>query len=276
MFRTLYSRYSNVKAGKFVAGAGEESNGEEFEALNDIEKVLNKIGISMRDTSAEFRNFDDVLAEIAEKWTTLSDVEKNAISTAFAGTRQREVFNVLMENYDQVGKFENIAENSEGSTQEKMDIYSDSVEASKNRRTAAIEEFTQEFSVFGMDGAEILTKWNDLLTYIIKNWKEIIGFIATVTFLSKGLLSGSMFGGLVKLMQSLTVSAMNFSNTMQTMGTNLYNSPIMGLPLRLVGETFKVFKPSGTANSNVNINTGVGANTSTGVDTGTSLAINSN
>ena len=74
-----------------MAGAGDESNGEEFEALNDIERVLNKIGISMRDTSAEFRNFDDVLAEIAEKWVALSGVERNVISTAFAGTRQREV-----------------------------------------------------------------------------------------------------------------------------------------------------------------------------------------
>lgn len=140
-FKTLYSRYGNVKAGKFVAGAGDE-NTEEFEALNDIERVLNKIGISMRDTSAEFRNFDDVLAEIAEKWSALSDVERNAISTAFAGTRQREVFNVLMENYDEVGKFEEIAEGSAGSTAKKMDIYSDSLEASKNRKTAAVEEFT--------------------------------------------------------------------------------------------------------------------------------------
>ena len=90
MFKTLYSRYGNVKSGKFVAGAGDE-DAAEFEALNDIEKVLNKIGISMRNTSAEFRNIDDVLAEIAKKWTTLSDVERNAISTAFAGTRQREV-----------------------------------------------------------------------------------------------------------------------------------------------------------------------------------------
>ena len=63
MFKTLYSRYGNVKSGKFVSGAGDE-DAAEFEALNDIEKVLNKIGISMRDTSAEFRNFDDVLAEI--------------------------------------------------------------------------------------------------------------------------------------------------------------------------------------------------------------------
>ena len=47
-----------------------------------------------------------------------------------------------MENFDKVGKFENIAENSEGSTQEKMSIYGDSLEASQNRRTAAIEEFT--------------------------------------------------------------------------------------------------------------------------------------
>ena len=142
MFKTLYSRFGNVKAGKFVAGAGDEENADEFEALNDIEKVLHKIGIQMRTSSAEFRSFDDVIDDIAKKWAVLSDVEKNAISTAFAGTRQREVFNVLMSNFDQVGKFENIAENSAGSTQKKMDIYGDSVEASKNRMTAAIEEFT--------------------------------------------------------------------------------------------------------------------------------------
>lgn len=47
-----------------------------------------------------------------------------------------------MENFNEVGKFENIAENSQGSTQEKMDIYSNSLEAAKNRRTAAVEEFT--------------------------------------------------------------------------------------------------------------------------------------
>ena len=47
-----------------------------------------------------------------------------------------------MENFDQVSKFEDVAEKSEGTTKEKMDIYGDSVEASKARRTAAVEEFT--------------------------------------------------------------------------------------------------------------------------------------
>jgi TP901 family phage tail tape measure protein len=31
-FKTLYSRYGNVKAGKFVAGAGDDENAEEFDA----------------------------------------------------------------------------------------------------------------------------------------------------------------------------------------------------------------------------------------------------
>ena len=47
-----------------------------------------------------------------------------------------------------------------------MDIYSDSVEASKNRRTAAIEEMTQEFNILGADGDDILVKWNNLITYL--------------------------------------------------------------------------------------------------------------
>ena len=152
----------------------------------------------MRNTSAEFRNFDDVLAEIANKWATLSDVEKNAISTAFAGTRQREVFNILMENYDEVGKFERIAENSAGSTAQKMDIYSDSLEASKNRVTAATEELTQ--NLFGGNMDDVLKTWNDQLAYIIKNAKTLVTQFALLTIVMKGLVSGSMFGGLVNIM----------------------------------------------------------------------------
>lgn len=244
MFKTLYSRYGNVKSGKFVAGAGDEGT-EEFEALNDIEKVLHKIGISMRDTSAEFRNFDDVLAEIAKKWATLNDVERNAISTAFAGTRQREIFNILMSNFDQVSKFERIAENSAGSTAQKMDIYGDSLEASKARVIAATESLTQD--LFGGNTDEALKEWNNTLAYIIKNAKTLVTTFLALTFITKGLTSGSMFGGLAKLMQSLVVSAANFNTTMSTVGTNiiktftgLYRHPIAGLPLRVIGESPKV------------------------------------
>lgn len=81
--RTILSRYGNVKAGVFsgMAEDGEDTS----ESLNDVEKVLNAIGISIRSTSTEMRGFDEVLDDLAEKWDNLNDVERNAVATAMAG-----------------------------------------------------------------------------------------------------------------------------------------------------------------------------------------------
>ncbi len=77
---TMIARYGNVKAGAYTkANLGEESS-DTTEKLNDIEKVLNKIGISMRTTSLEFRDFDEVLEDVAAKWQDLDNVSQNAIA----------------------------------------------------------------------------------------------------------------------------------------------------------------------------------------------------
>ena len=57
------------------------------EQVNDVEKVLNKLGITMRDTNLQFKDFDKVLDEIAGKWETLDSVSKKAIANAFAGKK---------------------------------------------------------------------------------------------------------------------------------------------------------------------------------------------
>ena len=81
--RTIISRYGNVKAGVFsgMAEDGEDTS----ESLNDVEKVLNAIGIQIRSTSTEMRGFDEVRDDLAEKWDNLNDVERNAVATAMAG-----------------------------------------------------------------------------------------------------------------------------------------------------------------------------------------------
>lgn len=83
--RTIISRYSSVKAGKYNLLNTSEDSGDTAERLNDVETVLNKIGISLRSSNLEFREFDDVLADVAAKWQTLDTVSKKALSTAFAG-----------------------------------------------------------------------------------------------------------------------------------------------------------------------------------------------
>lgn len=87
--KTLLSRYGNVKAGVF-SSMGLDDDGETTENINDIEKVLSKLGIRIRNTNLEMRDISSVLDELGEKWVTLDTVSKNAVATAFAGTRQRE------------------------------------------------------------------------------------------------------------------------------------------------------------------------------------------
>lgn len=77
-FRTFFARLGNVKAGKFV-------DDETGESLNDMEKVLGAVGISLRDVDGEFRNFGTVLDEISAKWDNYTNIQQRAIATAAAG-----------------------------------------------------------------------------------------------------------------------------------------------------------------------------------------------
>lgn len=72
--------------------SGELLDPESGEILSDVESVLSGYGIALRDSNSEFRNFGDVLDEVAGKWKSMGSVAQRAIATAFAGTRQQEKF----------------------------------------------------------------------------------------------------------------------------------------------------------------------------------------
>lgn len=131
-FKTIFSRLTNVAAGKMTDDLGEP--------LNDVEQVFNGLNIKLRDSSGEFRNMYDVISELAEKWEDLDSVEQNWVSTSVAGTRQRETFLTLMENWDRAVTLSATAMNSEGMAMDKMSIYLESIEANLNKLKAAVED----------------------------------------------------------------------------------------------------------------------------------------
>ena len=63
-----------------------DSEGEEL-SLNKVDKALKSIGISLQDTHGQFRNFDDVILELASKWDTLDTNAQRYIATVMAGNR---------------------------------------------------------------------------------------------------------------------------------------------------------------------------------------------
>lgn len=145
--KTILSRYGNVKAGVF---AGMAEDGEDAsESINDVEKVLNAIGIQIRSTSTEMRGFDEVLDDLAEKWDNLNDVEQNAVATAMAGVRQRNQFLALMQNYNQYKESLESSRTSSGTADEKYAAVMDSIATSMQKIQTAWESFTQKLQASG-------------------------------------------------------------------------------------------------------------------------------
>lgn len=149
-FRTILARYGNVKATAFTSLVGDSDDVDDTNnSINDTEKVLGAIGIKIRSSSSDMRDFDDVMDELADKWVTLTDVEKNAVSTALAGVRQRNIFGIYMENYDTYKQAISESEKAEGTAARKMQAYNESVAYSINQLSAAWEGFTQKLEASG-------------------------------------------------------------------------------------------------------------------------------
>ena len=193
--KTILSRYGNVKAGVF---AGMEEDGENAsESINDVEKVLNAIGIQIRSTSTEMRGFDEVLDDLAEKWDNLNDVEQNAVATAMAGVRQRNQFLALMQNYDQYKESLESSRTSSGTADEKYAAVMDSIATSMQRIQTAWESFTQKLQASGF-----VKGFFKAIAGVVENIDKLLpGIVATLININAkhlpvlGMKIQSLFGG---------------------------------------------------------------------------------
>ena len=173
-FKTAFARFGNVKVGKVAEGDSDETEG-----INDIEIALKKIGIQIRTSAGEWRSYQEVLDEVGTRFNSLSDLQKNLVTTAMFGTRQREVGTILLSNYESVKDAVSIADNSEGTAEEKMRVYEQSYEASLKRMTVAWEEFIGKFDI-----SKVFKAVNNGLTSIIKNLSTILIVIGGFAFLN--------------------------------------------------------------------------------------------
>lgn len=63
-----------------------DSEGEAL-SLNNVDKALQSVGITLQDVNGEFRDFDDVIMELSSKWETLDKNSQRYIATVMAGNR---------------------------------------------------------------------------------------------------------------------------------------------------------------------------------------------
>lgn len=144
--KSIFSRMGSVKAGTFLSEDLESEYTDITTYVNDVEKVLSKVGIRLRDTNKDFRDAQDVLDDVAKGWETYDDLTKQSLATAIAGTRQRENFLALMSSYDKALELENSALNSNGKAMQKYAVYQDSIAAKQDRINALAQTWVQNMN----------------------------------------------------------------------------------------------------------------------------------
>lgn len=175
-YKGMFARMSDIKIGKLD---------EDGTSISDVETVLERVNIKFRSDKNTFREMDDVIDEVAKKWKYMDDVTQSSVAKAIAGTRQRENFIVLMENYGEALRLENIALNSSGLATERYGIVLESTESKLNTFKASMEALITEtlssatvknILDIGIGLADMATKAGGLIPILT----GILGFVVTL------------------------------------------------------------------------------------------------
>ncbi len=179
MFKSIFSRMNQIKAGKFI-------DAETGEALNDVEKVLNKVGIAMRDANGEFISSEKIIDDVGSKWESFDSTTQRAVATAMAGTYQYNKLIALFENYSKALQYTEVATDSAGTAMQKFnDSYLGSLEAKQNTLQASFESMVMN------------TDFSEVYGGILDATTALIDFINQTNAL-KGAMSGLAVAGGIK------------------------------------------------------------------------------
>lgn len=222
--KSILSRMNQIKAGKFV-------DAETGESLNDVEKVLGKVEISMRDVNGQFKDSEPILDDVAGKWDTFNANTKKSVATAMAGTYQYNKLIAMFDNWDKVQSLTNTALNSDGMAQKKFEEnYLTSLEAKTNSLKASLEHLSTSLissDLYGgfLDGSKAVVDFatnTDLLKSSLAGlgaaggvfaFQQLVGAFRDLSDFSSALdlskianMSDDMFNSLLNLSQGLSQS----------------------------------------------------------------------
>lgn len=159
----IFSRMGNIKLSRLK----DYQNGGED--LSNVETVLRGVGISLRDTDREFRNFGDVLDETAGRWSEFGTVQQRAVAQAFSGTNHMNDFMVLMQQYSKAQEYMQIADDASGTSMEKYSAYTDSLEGKLEGLKSTFESLS----------STVLN--SDALKGFVSGGTEVLGLIDKLT-----------------------------------------------------------------------------------------------
>ena len=200
--KSIISRYGEMTSdpSKLVDSEGQEMS------LNRVDKALQTVGISIHNAAGEFRNFDDVIMELAEKWDTIDTNTQRYIATIMAGNRQQSRFLALVSSYDRLKELSADAAESEDASQLQFLKTLDSVEAKTQQFQTSVQ------ALYVNSGIEDLYKGIlDWANQVITSLDQLSDKFGTLAVVGK---IGGTFVTLATLVTNIfNTIKMSYSNT---------------------------------------------------------------
>lgn len=129
--KTIYARMGDLK----VDGVDEFGT-----SLGEVSGTLEQVGIKVTDAQGNLRDMGPVIEEVAGKWGTWTEAQRQAIAVAMAGKRQYNNLIALFDNWNMYEDTLGVAQNATGTLQEQQDIYLDSTNAKLETLNATFED----------------------------------------------------------------------------------------------------------------------------------------
>ena len=183
--RTIMVRIS--KANKL---AGDEVDNA---TVGNAAKALHKIGVEVYTTSGEFREFDVIMSELAQKWDDLSDAEQANISFQIAATRQTATLKAILDQWTGSMQLATEATEANGNALANQEKY----EASIAGRTQALKNEMSEFWINTLN--------SDMLKKITSELTKFVGELNDANSVAGALVStvGNLVNGFLQLANAM-------------------------------------------------------------------------
>ena len=121
-------------------GSAFDEDGELID-VNKVQTALASVGVSLLDAQGQFRDFDDVIFELADKWDTLDKNSQRYVATIAAGNRQQSRFIALVSNGKRLREVATAAEDSEDAGLIQYSKTLDSLESKQANLKTSFQQF---------------------------------------------------------------------------------------------------------------------------------------
>ena len=232
--KTVIARFQELKK---APSEIEEIDGEIVDA-NKVETALRTVGISLRDTSGQFRELDDVFLELSSKWDTLDVNTQRYIATIAAGSRQQSRFIAMMADYKRTVDLVNMANNSAGASQAQFEKTQESMATALARLKNAWDQFTM-----GLANNQIIKTLVNILAGLINQVNKLINTFSFGSGILKSFWSIFAAVGGIKLARTVLTKFFNwFVGTSKAAGATAGKNLASGMAAQNLAQTTKTYK----------------------------------